>query len=209
MAAPTNNAPLNFTWPEEGHTRVPYWVYTAPEIYQREMEVIFGGPAYSFIGFECEIPNPGDFRQTKVGDKPVIYTRDEDGTVRVFANRCAHRGVQFCYDTHGKGKTEFICPYHQWTYNLKGDVIAIPFRRGIRKQGHDDEENASGLEVGGHAHIAQAKQADAEHKQAGGGVFEARIAPPKQHGANNHGGDNLAGLEHNARAAQEESVSSA
>jgi salicylate 5-hydroxylase large subunit len=130
-----NTPPLDYTWPEEGHTRVPYWVYSSPEIYKREMEVIFGGPAYSFIGFECEIPNPGDFRQTKVGDKPVIFTRDEDGQVRVFANRCAHRGVQFCYETHGKGKTEFICPYHQWTYNLKGDVIAIPFRRGLKKQG--------------------------------------------------------------------------
>jgi salicylate 5-hydroxylase large subunit len=43
--------------------------------------------------------------------------------------------VQFCYESHGKGKTEFICPYHQWTYNLKGDVIAIPFRRGLKKQG--------------------------------------------------------------------------
>lgn len=130
-----NTPPLNFTWPEEGYTRVPYWVYTAPEIYAREQEVVFGGSAYSFIGFECEIPNPGDFRQTKVGSKPVIYTRDEDGQVRVFANRCAHRGVQFCYDVHGKGKTEFICPYHQWTYNLKGDVIAIPFRRGLKKMG--------------------------------------------------------------------------
>jgi salicylate 5-hydroxylase large subunit len=135
MATQLKNTPLDFTWPEEGHTRVPYWVYSSPEIYKREMEVIFGGPAYSFIGFECEIPNPGDFRQTKVGDKPVIFTRDEDGQVRVFANRCAHRGVQFCYETHGKGKTEFICPYHQWTYNLKGDVIAIPFRRGLKKQG--------------------------------------------------------------------------
>jgi salicylate 5-hydroxylase large subunit len=43
--------------------------------------------------------------------------------------------VQFCYEKHGSGKTEFICPYHQWTYNLKGETIAVPFRRGIHKKG--------------------------------------------------------------------------
>ena len=122
-------------WPEEGPTRVPYWVYTSQEIYDREQERVFGGPAYSFIGLECEIPKSGDFRQTKVGDKPVIFLRDDEGQVRVFANRCAHRGVQFCYERQGKGRTEFICPYHQWTFNLKGDTVAIPFRRGLQKKG--------------------------------------------------------------------------
>jgi salicylate 5-hydroxylase large subunit len=136
MSTQLKNSPsFDLHWPEEGVTRIPYWVYTSPEIYAREQEVVFGGPAYSYIGLECEIPNPGDFRQTKVGDKPVIFLRDDEGQVRVVVNRCAHRGVQFCYERHGKGKTEFICPYHQWTYNLKGETIAVPFRRGIHKKG--------------------------------------------------------------------------
>jgi salicylate 5-hydroxylase large subunit len=126
---------LPLRWPTEGATRVPYWVYTAPEIFERELDVVFGGATYNYIGLECEIPKPGDFRQTKVGDKPVIFLRDDEGQVRVVVNRCAHRGVQFCYDKHGTGKTEFICPYHQWTYNLKGENIAVPFRRGIQKKG--------------------------------------------------------------------------
>lgn len=126
---------LDLKWPKEGAARVPYWVYTSPEIYKREQELVFAGKSYNYIGLECEIPNPGDFRLTKVGDKPVIFMRDEDGQVHVVVNRCAHRGVQLCYDTWGKGKTEFICPYHQWTYNLKGETIAVPFRRGIRKVG--------------------------------------------------------------------------
>ena len=130
-----NTPPTELRWPEEGATRIPYWIYTSPEIYAREQERVFGGSAYSYIGLECEIPNPGDFRQTKVGDKPVIFLRDDDGKVRVVVNRCAHRGVQFCYDKHGSGKTEFICPYHQWTYNLKGETTAVPFRRGLLKKG--------------------------------------------------------------------------
>jgi salicylate 5-hydroxylase large subunit len=130
----SNIDPVVHTWPEEGFTRVPYWVYTDPRIFQREMEVIFGGRTYSYVGLECEIPNPGDFRRTFIGDKPVVFTRDLDGQVRVVANRCAHRGVKFCYHEHGNNK-EFICPYHQWTYKLDGTLIGVPFRRGVKKQG--------------------------------------------------------------------------
>src|SRR2546429_6759331 len=28
-----------------------------------------------------------------------------------------------------------MCPYHQWTYDLKGNLIGVPFRRGVEKQG--------------------------------------------------------------------------
>jgi salicylate 5-hydroxylase large subunit len=117
-------------WPKEGVSRIPYWVYSDPAVYAREMEVIFGGASYNYIGLECEIPN----RRSFVGDKPVIFLRDQDGKVNVIANRCAHRGVKFCYAEHGNA-SEFICPYHQWTYDLAGKLIGVPFRRGLNKQG--------------------------------------------------------------------------
>ncbi len=129
-----NSPPIDHIWPEEGFTRVPYWVYSDPKVFQREMEVIFSGRTYSYVGLECEIPNPGDFRRTFIGDKPVIFVRDTDGTVRVVVNRCAHRGVKFCYHEHGNAQ-EFICPYHQWAYKLNGDLMGVPFRRGVKKQG--------------------------------------------------------------------------
>ena len=135
----SNLPPTDRKWPEEGFTRVPYWVYSDPKIFQREMDVIFGGRTYSYVGFECEIPNPGDYRRTFIGDKPVIFARDHDGSVRVLANRCAHRGVKLCYQEHGNAK-EFICPYHQWTYQLDGKLIGVPFRRGVKKQGGMPED---------------------------------------------------------------------
>ncbi len=49
-------------------------------------------------------------------------------------NRCAHRGVEFCQAAHGNAR-EFMCPYHQWTYDLAGKLIGVPFRRGVRQQG--------------------------------------------------------------------------
>ena len=42
--------------------------------------------------------------------------------------------MQFCVSDHGSAK-EFICPYHQWTYDLAGNLLGVPFRRGYRGQG--------------------------------------------------------------------------
>lgn len=126
-------------WPSEGVSRIPYWVYTDPEVYAREQERIFAGHSWSYVALDCELPKPGDFKRTFIGDKPIIVVRDEAGEVHVLENRCAHRGVQLCQE-HLGNRPEFMCPYHQWTYNLKGELIGVPLRRGIRKQGGMPED---------------------------------------------------------------------
>ena len=117
-----------------GIARVPYHIYTDPQIYAREQARIFGGKSWNYVGLSAEIPDPGDFKRSVIGDKPVVVIRDNEGTLNVVENRCAHRGVQFCQKPFGQAK-EFMCPYHQWTYNLKGDLIGVPFRRGVKQQG--------------------------------------------------------------------------
>src|SRR5215468_781058 len=121
-------------WPEGGNSRVPFWVYTDPTVYAREQERIFGGPSWCYVGLAAEVPQIGDFKRTFVGDKSVVLTRDADGALHVLANRCAHRGVQFCQQQFGNA-TEFMCPYHQWTYDLRGNLVGVPFCRGLRRQG--------------------------------------------------------------------------
>lgn len=123
-----------YRWPAEGLTRIPDWVYTSDEIYARERERIFLGATWNFVALEAEIPNPGDFRRSYVGDVPVVVTRAADRAVHVFENRCAHRGVEFCRALRGHA-SEFTCPYHQWTYDLAGRLIGVPFRRGSKGQG--------------------------------------------------------------------------
>ena len=86
-------------WPIEGLTRIPFWVYTDPAIYAREQERIFRGPSWSYVGLDAEIPNPGDYKRTYIGDKSVVVIRGKDGGVAAVENRCAHRGLQFC-QTH-------------------------------------------------------------------------------------------------------------
>ena len=122
------------SWPSDGVTRVPFWVYSDPQIYAREQERIFAGRSWCYVGLAEEIPAAGDFKRTFIGEKPVVLVRDGDGGINVLANRCAHRGLQFCQRDFGTVR-EFMCPYHQWTYDLRGRLKAVPLQRGLRKQG--------------------------------------------------------------------------
>jgi anthranilate 1,2-dioxygenase large subunit len=129
-----NEAEAAHVWPAEGLSLVPDWVYTSHAIYERELERIFHGRTWNFVALEAEIPEPGSFKRSFVGPTPVIVARDRDGSIHVFENRCAHRGAELCRPATGKAK-EFVCPYHQWTYDLAGNLTAVPFRRGLQKQG--------------------------------------------------------------------------
>ncbi|HYP82747.1 aromatic ring-hydroxylating dioxygenase subunit alpha [Variovorax sp.] len=121
-------------WPEDALHTIPDWVYTSEAVYDQEMEKIFRGRSWSYVALEAEIPEVGDFKRSYVGATPVVVVRAQDGTISVFENRCAHRGAEFC--RHGQGNaTEFVCPYHQWSYDLKGNLQGVPFKRGVNRQG--------------------------------------------------------------------------
>ena len=61
----------SFRWPKEGVTRIPYRLYTDPDIYALEHERIFRGAVWNFLCLEIDIPNSGDFKTTFVGEIPV------------------------------------------------------------------------------------------------------------------------------------------
>jgi anthranilate 1,2-dioxygenase large subunit len=122
------------TWPDEGLQRIPDWVYTDETVYHREVERIFHGRTWNYVALEAEIAKAGDFIRSNVGPTPVVVARDADGSIHVVENRCSHRGVEFCRELTGNVK-EFVCPYHQWTYELNGALRAVPFRRGVAGKG--------------------------------------------------------------------------
>jgi salicylate 5-hydroxylase large subunit len=126
--------PSEVKWELPGTSRIPFLSYTNDEIYQRELERFFYKKHWCYVGLEAEVPNAGDFKRTVVGERSVIMVRSNDGTLQVVENVCAHRGMRFCRERHGNRK-EFVCPYHQWTYSLKGDLQGVPFRRGVRQDG--------------------------------------------------------------------------
>jgi salicylate 5-hydroxylase large subunit len=132
MNAP--DRPAVIAWHEQGPSRVPYRVYCDPALHEEELRRFFYRGHWCYVGLECEIPNPGDFRRSWIGERNVILVRAQDGSIHVVENHCAHRGAQFCQQDHGNAK-EFVCPYHQWTYDLKGNLQGVPFRRGVRREG--------------------------------------------------------------------------
>src|SRR5689334_16837527 len=91
-------------WPRKDYSCVPYRLYHDPLIYEREIEKVFQGPTWSFIGLEAEVPNPGDFRASYIGETPVVFNRDEDGQIKGFVNRCAHRGAKVVREISGNTK---------------------------------------------------------------------------------------------------------
>ena len=126
-------------WQQSGSSRVPFWVYTDAQLYQKELDTIFYGAHWSYVGLEVEIPNLGDYKLAHVGERQVLMVRDRvapkdratDTGIRVVENRCAHRGVRFCQTPHGNARA-FVCPYHQWTYKLNGDLAGLPFKDGVK-----------------------------------------------------------------------------
>src|SRR6266849_3902336 len=121
-------------WPQ-GLTRVPYWAFQRDDIYRDEQKRIFQGNCWNYLCLEADIPNPGDFRTSLVGDAPVIVTRDQDSEIYAFENRCVHRGALICLDEHGAKKKAFSCVYHAWTYDLQGNLIGVSFKDGVKGKG--------------------------------------------------------------------------
>lgn len=115
-------------------TRVSYNLYQDRGIYERELERLFGGPCWNYLCLEAEIPQPGDYRTTFIGETPVIVARDASGSIGAFENRCAHRGALLCLADDGKAKA-FTCVYHAWTYDLHGTLIGVAFRNGVNGKG--------------------------------------------------------------------------
>ena len=126
--------PPGVNWESDATSRIPFSVYTHEELHRRELERFFYRAHWCYVGLEAEIPNPGDFKRTAIGERSVLLVRDAQGQVNVVENVCAHRGMQFCRERHGNRK-EFVCPYHQWSYKLNGDLQGVPFRRGVRQGG--------------------------------------------------------------------------
>ena len=121
-------------WEGDGTHRIPFVAYTDEALYRRELERFFYRGHWCYVGLEAEIPNPGDFKRTAIGERSVLMTRAADGAIHVVENVCAHRGMRFCRERHGNRQI-FTCPYHQWSYAPDGALRNVPLRRGVRQDG--------------------------------------------------------------------------
>lgn len=104
-----------------GHA-LPQYLYNAPEMFAFDMIAIYGR-SWLFIGFETEYKAAGDYQAFTIGQWPILVVRGRDGNLRAFHNSCRHRGSILCADGSGN-HARLTCPYHRWTYDLSGKLLA-------------------------------------------------------------------------------------
>jgi Rieske 2Fe-2S family protein len=111
--------------PESLIATLPGGYYTSPEIFAAEQEHIFESMWFC-AARSSDLDKPGAYRTVTVGRESVLLTRARDNSVRAFFNVCRHRGARLCTQESGEVSRAFQCPYHAWTYDLQGKLVAAP-----------------------------------------------------------------------------------
>ena len=97
--------------------------YTSNDWWERERRILFAGELPLLVGLSSQWPGSGSFRTMSLAGTPVLITRDADGELHAMVNVCRHRGIQLV-DGAGKGARRFSCPFHGWTYDIGGKLLA-------------------------------------------------------------------------------------
>jgi Rieske 2Fe-2S family protein len=113
---------------EQTRTTLPSAWYFDPAHYQRELENIWYRE-WVCAGRQEEWARSGDFKVVELGSQSLILTLTKSGVLRGFHNTCRHRGSALCEGEQGRfPHGRIVCPYHAWTYNTDGQLIATPKR---------------------------------------------------------------------------------
>lgn len=103
---------------------LPVKAYTSPDWFQLEQEHLFSN-TWQFAGFVEDLKDPGDYLTVQCGLQNILVVKGSDQQLRAFHNLCRHRGTQLLRAV-GKKQQAITCPYHDWTYNLTGQLISVP-----------------------------------------------------------------------------------
>jgi phenylpropionate dioxygenase-like ring-hydroxylating dioxygenase large terminal subunit len=104
-------------------------VYTDPEVFALERELIFGR-AWQFVCTVHDVKSAGDFFTASVAGQPVLVVRGADDRIRGFYNACTHRGAVLTGERCGNYGRVLKCMYHAWAFNLAGDLVGVPYQEG-------------------------------------------------------------------------------
>jgi phenylpropionate dioxygenase-like ring-hydroxylating dioxygenase large terminal subunit len=104
-------------------------IFADREIYDAELERIFAR-CWLYLAHESQVSRAGDFVTVLMGEQPVIVCRTAEDKIAAFINSCRHRGNAVCRVDAGNTKA-FVCPYHGWTYDTRGDLTGVPGHRDL------------------------------------------------------------------------------
>ena len=115
--------------PIEKAQGLPNECYTSEKYMMIERERVFQDK-WTVIGIGSSVPNPGDALPYNLLGIPLIILRDKERKIRVFHNVCSHRGHKLL-DKPCSLKNLLRCPYHSWSYDLEGKLVATPHIGGL------------------------------------------------------------------------------
>ncbi len=98
--------------------------YFSKEWMEREWDTVWT-KTWQIACLESELQKVGDYTTTSLGTERILCVRGDDDQIRVFYNVCQHRGLELMKDECGNEK-RLTCPYHAWTYDLKGTLKFVP-----------------------------------------------------------------------------------
>lgn len=111
-------------WVSADGSQVSREVYFSDDIFEVERANIFQR-CWLYVGHESQVPAPGDYITSWMGEEPVILVRGTDHALQVLVNSCSHRGTRICR-AHAGTATSFTCPYHGWQFGTDGDLRGVP-----------------------------------------------------------------------------------
>jgi len=108
---------------------LPNECYLNDEYFKIEREKVFFNN-WIVVGVSSSLPNIGDAKPFDLMGVPLLILRDKNNKIRVFHNVCSHRGM-ILVNEECKLRNTIRCPYHSWSYNFDGELIATPHVGGM------------------------------------------------------------------------------
>ncbi len=108
---------------------LPNECYLNDEYFKIEREKVFFDN-WIVVGVSSSVPETGDAKPFNLMGIPLLILRDKNNKIRVFHNVCSHRGM-ILLNKECKLKNTIRCPYHSWSYNFNGELIATPHIGGM------------------------------------------------------------------------------
>ena len=119
----------NVNKPIEAANGLPNECYISKDYLRYERDKIFFNK-WTVIGVGSSIPKSGDVITYNLLGIPLIILRDKKMNIRVFHNVCSHRGY-ILLEKPCNLKNVIRCPYHSWSYDFEGNLVATPHVGGL------------------------------------------------------------------------------
>jgi phenylpropionate dioxygenase-like ring-hydroxylating dioxygenase large terminal subunit len=106
----------------------PAEAYTSEAFYRFERSAVWM-KEWIAVGRMEEIAADGDYFSINIAGEPIVVIRS-GADILAFSAVCRHRGMLLVQGS-GNCTGRFVCPYHRWTYDRRGNLVGAPDMQGV------------------------------------------------------------------------------